>query len=109
MWSHVSEILRFGAHDLVSLGAEERARGQLDLHGADYFKEFRLEKGLPVWIFEVRGLTIEKRVMMPHRQNTVHVSYRVSGSGPRPRLEVRPAFNFRHYEDRVDRLARSAL
>jgi predicted glycogen debranching enzyme len=104
MWSHVSEVLRFGQHDEVSLGAEERAGGQLDLHGADYFKEFRLEKGLPVWLYEVRGLTIEKRVMMPHRQNTVYVSYRVSGPGKRPRLEVRPAFNFRHYEDRVDRL-----
>ena len=104
MWSHVSEVLRFGEHDEVSLGAEERARGQLNLQGADHFKEFRLEKGLPVWIYEVRGLTIEKRVMLPHRQNTVHVSYRVSGPGPRPRLEVRPAFNFRHYEDRVDGL-----
>ena len=42
--------------------------------------------------------------MMPHRQNTVHVSYRVSGPGQRPRLELRPAFNFRHYEDPVDQL-----
>ncbi|HEY3661833.1 MAG TPA: amylo-alpha-1,6-glucosidase [Chthoniobacterales bacterium] len=104
MWSHLSEVLRFSDDDLVSLGAEERVGGQLDLHGADYFKEFRLEKGLPVWLYEVRGLTIEKRIMMPHRQNTVHVRYRMSGSGKRPRLEVRPAFNFRHYEDRVDRL-----
>ena len=36
MWSHVSEFLRFGEDDVVSLGAEERAGGQLDLHGADY-------------------------------------------------------------------------
>lgn len=104
MWSHLSEVLRFGPDDMVSLGAEERAGGQLDLDGADYFKEFRLEQGLPVWRYEVRGLTIEKRILMPHRQNTVHVSYRISGSGKLPRLEVRPAFNFRHYEDRVDRL-----
>ncbi len=104
MWSHLSEVLRFGPDDIVSLGAEERAGGQLDLHGADYFKEFRLEQGLPVWLYEVRGLTIEKRIMMPHRQNTVLVSYEMSGPGKRPRLEIRPAFNFRHYEDRVDRL-----
>src|SRR5450432_3070447 len=64
MWSHVSEVLRFGENDLVSLGGEERARGQLDLYGAQHFKEFRLEKGLPVWVFAVRGLTIEKRVIM---------------------------------------------
>src|SRR5947208_1551210 len=35
MFSHVSEFLRFSDHDIVSLGAEERAGGQLDLHGAD--------------------------------------------------------------------------
>ena len=108
MWSHVSEVLRFSEDDTVSLGAEERARGQLDLHGADYLKEFRLEDGLPVWIFNVRGLTIEKRLHLPHRQNTVHLSYRVSGSSKRPRLELRPAFNFRHYEDPVARLPAEA-
>ena len=36
MWSHVSEFLHFGEDDVVSLGAEERAGGQLDLHSADY-------------------------------------------------------------------------
>ncbi|MEO5718612.1 MAG: amylo-alpha-1,6-glucosidase, partial [Chthoniobacterales bacterium] len=104
MWSHLSEVLHFADNDLVSLGAEEPGGGRLDLNGANYFKEFRLEKGLPVWLYEVRGLTIEKRILMPHRQNTVHVSYQVRGPGKRPRLELRPAFNFRHYEDRVDRL-----
>jgi glycogen debranching enzyme len=104
MWSHVAEVLRFGPQDEVSLGGEERARGRLDLQGANHFKEFRLEQGLPVWVFELRGLTIEKRIIMPHLQNTLHVSYEVSGPGKRPRLEVRPAFNFRHYEDRVDGL-----
>ena len=48
MWSHVSEFVHFGEDDVVSLGAEERAGGQLDLHSADYLTEFRLEDGLPV-------------------------------------------------------------
>jgi len=104
MWSPVLEVLRFGEGDTISLGAEERAGGQLDLHGADYLKEFRLENGLPVWIFEVRGLTIEKRLLMPHRQNTVYLTYQLTGDGPRPRLDLRPAFNFRHYEDPVSPL-----
>src|SRR2546426_7520264 len=54
MWSHVSEFLHFGDDDVISLGAEERAGGQLDLQGADFLREFRLEDGLPVWIYRVR-------------------------------------------------------
>jgi predicted glycogen debranching enzyme len=104
MWSHILETLRFGDDDLISLGGEERTHGQLDLHGADCLKEFRLENGLPVWVYEVRGLSIEKRLLMPHRQNTVLLRYHVTGDGPRPRLDLRPAFNFRHYEDPVARL-----
>ena len=102
MWSHVSEFLRFAKDDVVSLGAEERAGGQLDLHGADYLREFRLEDGLPVWTYHVRDLVIEKRVLLPHLQNTVHVSYQITAGSDLPRLELRPAFLFRHHEGPVD-------
>jgi predicted glycogen debranching enzyme len=102
MWSHVSEVLRFNDGEVVSLGAEERAGGQLDLHGAEYLREFRLEDGLPVWSYHVRDLIIEKRVLLPHLQNTVHVSYQIIGGGKAPRLELRPAFHFRHHEASVD-------
>src|SRR5690242_1852626 len=56
MWSHVSEFLRFGGNDTVSLGAEERAGGQLELKGAEYLREFQLEDGLPVWRYHVRDI-----------------------------------------------------
>ena len=102
MWNHVSEFLRFGDNEVVSLGAEERAGGQLDLKGAECLREFRLEDGMPVWIYHVRDLVIEKRISMPHLQNTVHVSYQIIGDGILPRLELRPAFHFRHHEDAVD-------
>src|SRR5437016_5885946 len=102
MWSQVSEFLRFDDGEVVSLGAEERAGGQLDLHGAEYLREFRLEDGLPVWSYHVRDLIIEKRVLLPHLQNTVHVSYQIIGGGKAPRLELRPAFHFRHHEASVD-------
>lgn len=102
MWSHVSEFLRFGDHDVVSLGGEERAGGQLDLHGADWLREFRLEDGLPVWTFHVRDVVLEKRVILPHLQNTVHVSYQIVEASSRPQLELRPAFHFRHHEMQVN-------
>lgn len=102
MWSHVSEFLRFGDDDVVSLGAEERAGGQLDLKSADYLTEFRLEDGLPVWTYHVREVVVEKRVLLPHLQNTVHVSYQVISKGKPPQLELRPAFHFRSHEAPVD-------
>jgi predicted glycogen debranching enzyme len=102
MWSHVSEFLRFSDNDVVSLGAEERAGGQLDLQSADFLCEFRLEDGLPVWIYRVREVVVEKRVLLPHLQNTVHVSYQVIAGKAPPSLELRPAFHFRHHESSVD-------
>ncbi|HSP46139.1 MAG TPA: glycogen debranching enzyme N-terminal domain-containing protein, partial [Chthoniobacterales bacterium] len=102
MWSHVSEFLHFEGDEVVSLGAEERAGGQLDLKSAECLSEFRLEDGMPVWVYQVRNFVIEKRVSMPHLQNTVHISYQISGEGRPPRLELRPAFHFRHHEDAVD-------
>jgi predicted glycogen debranching enzyme len=98
MWNHVSEFLRFAEDDVVSLGAEERAGGQLDLKSADYLREFRLEDGLPIWTYHVRDVVLEKRVLLLHLQNTVHVSYRILQGKNRPRLDLRPAFNFRHHE-----------
>jgi predicted glycogen debranching enzyme len=102
MWSHVSEFLRFADDDVVSLGAEERAGGQLHLGAADYLHEFRLENGLPVWTYHVRDLVLEKRVLMLHLQNTVHLTYRILEGEGRPRLELQPAFFFRHYESPVN-------
>src|SRR4030088_2711616 len=62
MWNHVSEFLRFEGDQVVSLGAEERAGGQLDLKRAEDLPEFRLEDGMPIWIYHVRDFVIEKRV-----------------------------------------------
>ncbi len=102
MWSHVSERLCFDDGAMISLGAEERAGGQLDLGVAEYLREFRLEDGLPIWTYEVRGITIEKRILLPHLQNTVHLRYSFRGRGPFPRLHLAPAFQFRHHEREVD-------
>ena len=102
MWSHVSEFLRFSDDDVVSLGGEERAGGQLDLEGADYLREFRLEDGLPVWTYHVRDLVLEKRVLLPHLQNTVHVSYRILKARSARASSCDRPFIFRHHETPVN-------
>ena len=60
--------------------------------------EFRLETGLPVWRYELGQLVLEKRLLVPYRQNTVYVTYElVSAPGP-VGLRVRPAVHFRPHE-----------
>ena len=65
--------------------------------------EFRLEYGLPVWVYEMWGCCrVEKRVLLPHQQNTVHVEYRyVGGQGPL-RLGLRPGIHFRNHDAKVN-------
>jgi predicted glycogen debranching enzyme len=97
MLSQLHDAARLPDGGTHRLGGEERAVG-LELHGADHLAEFRLELGLPVWIFEIRGYTVEKRIVMPHRQNTVRVTYRLlAGPGPLT-LELRPGVHFRPHE-----------
>ena len=63
-----------------------------------HLTEFRLENGLPVWQYRLGEAVVEKRLLMPHRQNTVHLSYRlVGGAGPL-RLGLQPGLQFRLHE-----------
>jgi predicted glycogen debranching enzyme len=60
--------------------------------------EFRLELGLPIWRYEGGGMVIEKRVLMTHRQNTVHLAYRLIHARSSVRVELRPFLHVRHFE-----------
>jgi predicted glycogen debranching enzyme len=63
--------------------------------------EFRLELGLPVWTYEVDGIVIEKRLLMPHGQNTVHVLYELMSGADSARLVVAVAVHHRSHDDSV--------
>ena len=99
MLNELSEQVKFADKSRFDIGGEERG-GKLYVHGAEYLVEFRLELGLPVWRYRVRDALIEKRILMVHRQNTVHVNYRLL-SGPPVALRLRPAIHFRGHDDPV--------
>ena len=100
--NHLSEQLRLPDGRVIELGGNEYAEGAPYLPGVTHLAEFRLELGLPVWRYQIGGAAIEKRIVMPHGQNTVHVTYRLlSGEGP-VRLTLRPSVHFRPYEASVD-------
>jgi predicted glycogen debranching enzyme len=102
MLNDVLEQLRFADGRIVQLGGEERVNSSLAVHGANYLTEFRLENGLPVWTYSVDGIELEKRLVLPHRQNTVHLQYRVTCGKCNVRLELRPAMHFRPHEGALD-------
>lgn len=61
--------------------------------------EFRLEDGLPVWCYDIEGRRLERRVILPHLQNTVHIVYRLLDGDEGLRLSLRPLVHFRPHED----------
>jgi predicted glycogen debranching enzyme len=68
---------------------------------------FWLEQGLPVWRFESDGFAIERRVVMPHEQNTTHVLFRRAESRQPIRLRLQPFFRIRPHEARLAADARA--
>jgi predicted glycogen debranching enzyme len=67
-----------------------------------YLTNFSLSFGLPVWTYEGHDVSVEKRLVMPHSQNTTYISYRLTyGKGP-VKLRLRPCVNMRPHEAPVN-------
>ena len=97
MLAHLSERIRLPDGRNVCFSGEERT-GRLAVHGADYLSEFRQETGLPVWRYEVQGIVLEKSLLLPHEQNTVHITYRLIDGPASMRLKLLPSFSFRSHD-----------
>jgi predicted glycogen debranching enzyme len=98
MLNHLTEQVRLPDRRTVQIGGDESATAGLDLRGVDFLQEFTLEAGLPMWRYQIDGHVLEKRVLMLHQQNTVHVNYRlVAGEGP-VHLRLRLAVHFRPHD-----------
>jgi predicted glycogen debranching enzyme len=102
MFNHLAEYVRMADGRLVQFGGEEPCfpdeECSSQLH---HVVEFRLERGIPLWRVEVEGIGIEKRLLLIHGQNTVHVHYKLLSDQPSVRLELRPSLHFRPHENDV--------
>ena len=98
MLNHLLERVRLPSRGVAWLGDEDEVAGPNTTDRADHLIEFRLELGLPVWRYAIDGYEIERRVLMPHGQNTVHVTYRLMKGDGGVRLTLRPSVQFRGYE-----------
>ncbi len=96
MLNGLSERLRLPDRNVVYTGAEELA-GITPEHTLPV-AQFRLEAGLPVWRYEIDGFVLEKRLLMPYRQNTVHITYHLLSGPHKLRVGLRPSIHFRSHD-----------
>jgi len=98
MFNHLEEILE-GPDELCwKLSGDEYGGRDAALPEEGALEEFAIENGKPVWRFEKNGIRIEKRVLMPHLQNTSYIIYRLVEGPPGLRLRLRPSLHFRPHE-----------
>src|ERR1044071_710455 len=88
---------------VVQLGGAEfvdRSPGEGEEHL--FLREFRLEWQTPVWVFEINGHTLEKRITMPYRENTVYISSKLLNGDSPLQLHIRPYISFRRHDEHLD-------
>ena len=103
-----TERIRRAGRD-YRLTGEDRG-GSVDLGDVrDGLQSFELHGGLPVWRHHVGGVVVEKRVVLLHLQNTVHISYKMIEGDGAVRLSVMPWIHFRSHDADVDSPAADPL
>ena len=101
--NHVSERLRFEDFSTEWLGVYGSEGRLAQADGAQHLVEFRLEAGLPTWRYQLRDVVVERTLLMPYGQNSVHVIYRLLEGQQSMRLALRPLLGFRPHDAPVDR------
>ena len=102
--NHISERLRFEDYSTEWLGAYGHDGRLAQAEGTQHLVEFRLEAGLPVWRYALRDVVVERRLLMPYGQNSVHVTYRLVEGRQVIRLGLRPLLGFRPHDAPVNRV-----
>lgn len=103
MLNHLFENVRLKDGTVRSIGGGGGERYSVATDSSSCLNEFRLEVGLPVWRYEVGSTVIEKRILLPYRQNTVHISYHMIQGEEPVKLEIRPSVNFRSHDALVSK------
>ena len=101
MLNSLAERVRMPDGSLIRLGGHE-GTASLKVHAAGSLAEFRLETGLPVWRYKVGPYVLEKRIFLPHHQNTSYIVYKLLSGADDAVLLLRPSLNVRPHEGRVN-------
>jgi predicted glycogen debranching enzyme len=100
MLNHLEESLYLRDRRLVQFGGAEPSTTE-EAKAPTYLTEFRLENQIPFWRYDVDGIQIEKRLVMPYLQNTVQITFTLLSPQTGIFLELRPSVHFRPFESNV--------
>lgn len=100
MLNHLIEDVVLEDGSSIKLAADDPFDHSSDNIGC--IAEFRLEQGLPVWIYRTSKIELEKRIILPHHQNTSFIMYRCLTGSCSFELRLRPAVHFRSHDASVN-------
>ncbi len=103
MLNHLAETLTLSDGRRLVLSGDEPAYPEDLANARPPIAGFRLEDGLPVWRYESEGVCIERRLMLVHGQNTLHVTYTLLSMQNSVRLDLHPSIQFRPHEHDVSK------
>src|SRR5262245_9101322 len=95
MLNQVGERVHLADGTMAPLTHERPIEGNLKAPTPFSLTEFRLENGLPVWRYSISEMVLERRILVPHMQNSVYVTYRLVSGATSVQLELRPLLHFR--------------
>jgi predicted glycogen debranching enzyme len=99
MLNHLEEVLEGSRGLCYRCSGDEHGQGkEIAYPETEFLEEFVLECGLPVWRFSKNGIRLEKRIVMPHLQNTTYIVYRLLEGPSGLKLKLRPSLHFRAHE-----------
>ncbi|MEA2337043.1 MAG: hypothetical protein QOE82_1050, partial [Thermoanaerobaculia bacterium] len=98
MFNHIEEVLEGPEGLCWRLSGDEHGGREVAFPEDGILEEFAMENGRPVWRFSGNGIRLEKRVLMPHLQNTSYIAYRLLEGPAGLRLRLRPSLHFRPHE-----------
>ena len=100
MLNHLEECLFLPGHKLIQFGGAEPSHPD-EAKAPNFLTDFRLENQMPAWRYDVQGIQLEKRLVMPYLQNTVHLTFTLRSQQENVFLELRPSVHFRPFEGNV--------
>ncbi|HVO56099.1 MAG TPA: amylo-alpha-1,6-glucosidase [Dongiaceae bacterium] len=92
----VDEILTVGK-DSYELATHRWLSGAVAPRGLQYLESFRLDGGVPVWVYRAGVVRMEKRIWMRAGENTTFIRYSILDAPAAVDLELKVLANYRDF------------